>query len=70
MEMIQVTSSTINAIGYDDQAGTLRVEFIKSGTYDYYSVSQDIYYAFLSAPSKGQFHNLYIKKGGFSYSRV
>ena len=70
MEMNQVTSSTVQAIGYDDQTGTLRVEFIKSGTYDYYSVPQDIYFAFLSAPSKGIFHNLYIKKGGYSYSRV
>jgi len=70
MEMIQVTSSNVQAIGYDDQSGTLRVEFINGGTYDYYSVPQEIYVSFLSAPSKGEFHNLHIKKTGYSYSRV
>ncbi|ACT95676.1 KTSC domain-containing protein [Dyadobacter fermentans] len=70
MEMIDVSSSTVQAIGYDEATGTLRVVFLKSGTYEYYLVPSEIYLAFISAPSKGQFHNLYIKKGGYSYSRV
>lgn len=70
MEMIIVTSSTIQAIGYDYSTGILRVEFIKSGTYDYFGVPSDVFEAFCSASSKGQFHNIYIKKVGYSYSKT
>lgn len=70
MEMIPVDSKNLASVGYDYEAATLRIDFLKGGTYDYYGVPLEIYEGLMSASSKGEFHNLYIKKGGYSYSRV
>ena len=70
MEMIPVDSTNISAIGYDYELATLRVDFLKGRSYEYYGVPAELYEGFLSATSKGQYLNIYIKKGGFSYSPI
>ena len=70
MEMIPVDSSDIAAVGYDYDTATLRIGFLKGSTYEYYSVPSFLYEGIMSAGSKGRYHNMYIKKGGYSYARV
>jgi curved DNA-binding protein CbpA len=57
---IRVKSSNVFAIGYDKINKVLQVEFKKGSIYEYYDVSEEIYFAFMNAESKGRFMgNLY-----------
>jgi hypothetical protein len=56
-----VSSRSIAAIGYDDDAEALEVEFVTGRVYRYRGVSQDVFDAFRQAPSKGAFFNAHIK---------
>ena len=60
-EMIYVDSSNIEAIGYDDAAQELHVQFISGGCYIYHSVPRQIYEGLMGAPSKGSFLNREVK---------
>lgn len=55
------TSSNIAKLRYDDQSGTLFVEFRSGSTYKYDNVPYDIWNVFISAPSVGKFFNSTIK---------
>ena len=57
-----VSSSTVAAIGYDDDAEILEVEFVSGAVYRYRGVSQDVFEDFRRAPSKGIFFNRHIKE--------
>jgi len=70
MEMIPVTSSNLAAIGYDSDTLTMRIQFLKSGTYEYQGVSAETWEGFVGASSKGQYFDQFIKKGGYPYSRL
>jgi|TARA_R110002111_G_scaffold181263_1_gene246821 hypothetical protein len=70
MEMIPVDSTNLSAIGYDYESGTLRIDFLKGSSYEYYGVPAELYEGLLSAGSKGQYLNMYIKKAGYTYSPV
>jgi hypothetical protein len=69
MEMIPVTSSNLAAVGYDYETSTLRIQFLKSGTYDYHGVPSEVYEGLIGAASKGSYFDQFIKKGGYSYSK-
>lgn len=69
MNRTPVASSNVASIGYDSSSETLEVEFIGGSVYQYYNISPDLYEKLMSAPSKGQFLNSYIKNG-YPYSRV
>jgi hypothetical protein len=69
MERNNVASSNISSIGYDPQTSTLEVEFLNGGTYQYYGVPENMYQQLMSAPSKGQFLNTYIKNQ-YAFSRT
>lgn len=60
-EMIYVDSSTVEAVGYDDKAQELHVQFTSHGIYIYYEVPRNVFDAFMSAASKGSFLNREIK---------
>jgi hypothetical protein len=68
MEMIEVKSSLITAIGYNEDQKELTVEFKKGGTYTYKSVPYAIYTAMQEAVSVGSFF-LRNVKGQYSYSK-
>lgn len=56
VDMIPVRSSSIESIGYDQDARALHVRFLESGaTYVYLDVERAIFQAFVDADSKGQF---------------
>lgn len=61
MERKRVKSSNIEAIGYDEESGTLEVAF-KAGTiYQYLNVPNNIYNSLMSASSHGKYLNDHIK---------
>ena len=58
--MPDVVSSAVSRIEF--ASGTMDVWFVGSGgPYTYYGVPEQVYRAFLSAPSKGRFFNDHIK---------
>lgn len=60
--MPYVHSTAISRIEYNPKTMVLSIWFVGSGgPYDYYGVPPHIYEAFLHAPSKGQFFNVYIR---------
>ena len=56
-----VASSMIAAIGYDEEAETLEVEFTSGAVYRYRGVDLDVFEDFCAAPSKGRFFNRHIR---------
>lgn len=60
-EMIYVDSSNIEAIGYDDDAQELHVQFTSGGHYIYHDVPRQIFDDLMNAPSKGSFLNREVK---------
>ncbi len=69
MEMINVVSSNVAAVGYDEESQTLQVEFNNGSTYQYFDVPEDTYKGLLSAESVGKFLNQKVK-GSYRYSRA
>jgi hypothetical protein len=68
--MIPVSSSNLTAIGYTAETATLRIQFVHGGIYDYQGIPSDLYEALMAAPSKGQYFDQYVKKGGYPFSKV
>ena len=69
MNKLNVVSSNVKAIGYDDRTQTLEVEFLNGRVYQYYGVQEHLHSQFMAASSKGQFLHTYIKDQ-YPYSRV
>src|SRR5258707_14369021 len=68
-EMIYVDSSSIEAIGYDADAGELHVRFLSGASYIYRGVPAHIFDALMQSPSKGSFINREIK-GVYQYTKT
>ena len=60
-EMIPVTSSNINAVGYDFKEEVLHVQFKGGKTYIYEGVPRHIYDELMMAESVGKYFNQTIK---------
>ena len=69
MEMTNVDSSNVAAVGFDEESQTLQIEFKNGAAYQYFDVPEAIYKGLLGAPSVGQFLNQQVK-GSYRYSRV
>ncbi len=61
MEMTRVTSSAIDAIGYEPSTMRLFIRFLNSGTYTFCRVPPEIFAEFIQASSKGGFYRSYIR---------
>ena len=59
--MMSVLSSTISAIGYDEEGMVLRVSFKSGDLYEYYDVPSALYLEFKSSTSLGKFLHARIK---------
>lgn len=70
MEMIPVSSSNLNAVGYDYDTATLRIQFLNGGLYDYMGVPPEVYDELIAAISKGQYFDQTIKKGGYPFTKL
>lgn len=62
MEMIQVDSSNLAAIGYDENTSTLTIQFKSGAIYEYYDVPQFEFDNLMGAESKGTHANQNIYK--------
>ena len=68
MNRTPVESSMINAVGYDEQARQLEVEFRNGQVYRFSNVPADIHSQMMSAPSVGKYFGTNVR-GKFSYSK-
>ncbi|RXZ37048.1 KTSC domain-containing protein [Oxalobacteraceae bacterium CAVE-383] len=69
MEMHYVDSSNLECVGYEESTRTLVVEFKKSGTYQFFDVSETVFKELLHANSPGSYFNENIKRV-FSFSKI
>jgi len=69
MRVVAVESSTLAAVGYDEDSKLLEVEFRSRAVYHYFGVPGGVHQALLSAPSKGSCFNRTIR-GRFPYRLV
>lgn len=69
VKMIEVPSSQISEIGYDDSDNSLYVKFPNGNTYKYNNVNKEVYNAALSAPSIGSYFSRNIKNT-YSYIKL
>ncbi|WP_242243274.1 KTSC domain-containing protein [Bacillus cereus group sp. BfR-BA-01309] len=68
MKLSPVISKSIVAVGYNPFSMILRIQ-LKSGMYDFFNVPQNIYTGLLSAQSKTNYHNTYIKNS-YRYTKI
>ena len=60
--MVPVESTSIDLVGYDEEARELYVQFrLRGRTYVYFDVPAEAHAALLDAPSKGRYLNFEIK---------
>jgi hypothetical protein len=69
IEMIPVSSSNVESIGYDASTQTLQVKFLNGGLYLYRNVPPMIYEQLSVAPSIGSYLNRNIK-GSYPYEKI
>ena len=55
MKMIEVASSMVAAVGYDEETRTLQVQFNSGDWYEYYEVESEVFQELLGAESKGRY---------------
>jgi KTSC domain len=69
MKRIQVESSNLASVGYDESTKTLEIQFHSGGIYEYDDVKKEIYDDLMKAESKGSYFMSMIR-GAYSYNRV
>jgi hypothetical protein len=69
MEWINVTSSNINRIRYENSSMTLEIEFKTGSIYQYFDVPEMIFNELQNADSTGKCFNEQIR-GHFRYARI
>lgn len=69
MDRVQVVSSNIFSIGFDEESSTLEVEFHGGAVYQYFDVPLAVFEGLLGADSKGQYFAKHIK-GYYRYVKV
>lgn len=69
MNWINVTSSNLSRIRYDERTSTLEIEFNGGRVYQYFDVPLQIFEGLRDADSHGKFFHAQIK-GHFRYARV
>lgn len=61
MKMVPVSSSNVDAVGYDSDKQQLHVRYKNGGTYAYHGVSPEKHIALMGAPSIGKHLHDHIK---------
>jgi len=69
MNWVQVASSNLSRVRYDEKTNTLEIEFQGGRVYQYFDVPPHVYEGLISAASHGQFFNEQIK-GHYRFTRV
>jgi hypothetical protein len=68
-ELIPVSSSNVESIGYNESTESLFVKFLNGSTYEYKNVPKMEYEQLLASPSVGSYMNRNIK-GAYTYERI
>lgn len=61
MKRVNVSSSNLATVGYDESSFTLEITFHNGGVYEYYNVPKTTYSGLVSAASHGSFFHRHIK---------
>lgn len=69
MNWIDVSSTNLSRVRYDESSLTLEIEFQGGRVYQYFDVPKQIFEELLRADSKGRFFHGQIK-GQYRYARV
>lgn len=69
IQYVDVVSSNIDAIGYNEDSEELYVRFSSGAVYVYQEVPEEVHQEFLGASSKGKFFAQHIKEV-YEYARV
>ena len=70
LTLTPVQSSNLLAVGYDPSRQLLEVAFRNGSVYQYFGVPESEYCGLMAAPSKGQYFNAHIVRGGYDYVPV
>jgi len=70
MKRINVRSSNLKSVGYEELAKILEIEFHDGRIYQYFDVPSTIYQGLISASSKGTYLDRIIKKGPYQYQQI
>jgi len=66
---MQLKSSRIKSVEYNDSTEVLTIEFVKGGRYKYFSVPDVIYQGLISSSSPGTYFDNFIK-AKYNYKKV
>lgn len=69
MEMINVDSSNVESVGYDEGSSTLQVKFKNGAMYQYFDVPENVFTGLRDADSIGGYLAARIK-GTYRYTKV
>jgi len=69
MDRVQVSSSNIASIGYEESSETLEIEFLNGSVYQYFDVPNNVHNELMGAGSHGSYLASHIK-GIYRYSKV
>ena len=58
---MNLNSSRIRSVEYNDSTEVLTIDFVKGGKYKYFSVPENIYKGIISSKSPGNFFDSFIK---------
>jgi len=61
MEMVNVRSNCMRAVGYDPETRRMKITFAEGKTYDFCGVPEKIFKDLLAASSKGTYYNIHIR---------
>jgi hypothetical protein len=61
MRMVPVSSSAINAVGYDADTRQMNIEFKQGHTYTFCGVPESIFNGLLNAQSVGSYYDQHIR---------
>jgi KTSC domain len=61
-----VDSTSVKSVGYDPDTGTLQVEFVHGGVYEYLGVPEKVHRELLEAESIGAYFTQYVRDRYFT----
>lgn len=70
MKRIEVESSNLKSVGYDEDNEILEIEFLNGGLYQYYHVPKSVYKGLMNADSHGKYFDQNVKKAGYRYRKI
>lgn len=68
--MVEVKSSNLSKVGYDELTKTLKVVFKDGQEYEYSEVPSELHADLMKAESVGKFFVKFVKGGKFPYKKV